>query len=78
MAISPIAHVALLHTEISSGLRLAPKMGMKSAANRTKYQTKSIYKIKQFQINNISYISIYEHGICVIHDYNLKKKTGSK
>lgn len=31
MEISPIAHVALLHTEMNSGFRLVPKIGMKSA-----------------------------------------------
>jgi len=31
MEISPIAHVALLQTEMNSGFRLVPKMGMKSA-----------------------------------------------
>lgn len=31
MEISPIAQVALLHTEMNSGFRLVPKMGMKSA-----------------------------------------------
>ena len=33
MDISPIAHVALLHTDMNSGFRLAPRMGMKSAEN---------------------------------------------
>lgn len=31
MEISPIAQVALLHTEMNSGFRLVPKIGMKSA-----------------------------------------------
>jgi len=31
MQISPMAHVALLHTEIKSGLRFCPKMGKNSA-----------------------------------------------
>ena len=30
MDISPMAQVALLHTEMNSGLRLAPRMGMNS------------------------------------------------
>lgn len=29
--ISPMAHVALLHTEMNSGFRLAARMGIKSA-----------------------------------------------
>lgn len=31
MEISPMAQVALLHTEINSGFRLSPRMGMNSA-----------------------------------------------
>lgn len=31
MEISPIAHVALLQTEMNSGFRLVPNIGMKSA-----------------------------------------------
>lgn len=31
MEISPMAQVALLHTEINSGFRLCPRMGMNSA-----------------------------------------------
>lgn len=34
--ISPIAHVALLHTDINSGFRLVPNIGMKSAAQERK------------------------------------------
>ena len=30
MEISPIAHVALLQTDMNSGLRFAPSIGMKS------------------------------------------------
>lgn len=29
-----MAHVALLHTEINSGFKLAPRMGMKSAVGK--------------------------------------------
>jgi len=36
MEISPIAQVALLHTDMNSGLRFAPRMGMKSAAKGSK------------------------------------------
>lgn len=32
--ISPIAHVALLHTDINSGFKFVPSMGMKSAERR--------------------------------------------
>ena len=32
MAISPIAHVALLQTEINSGFKFLPRIGMKSPA----------------------------------------------
>lgn len=32
--ISPIAHVALLHTDINSGFKLVPSMGIKSAERR--------------------------------------------
>lgn len=35
MEISPMAQVALLHTEINSGFRLSPRMGMNSAGGRT-------------------------------------------
>lgn len=33
MQISPIAHVALLQTDIKSGLRFCPRIGKKSAIN---------------------------------------------
>ena len=36
MEISPIAHVALLQTEMNSGLRLVPNIGMKSARKKKK------------------------------------------
>lgn len=36
MEISPIAHVALLHTEINSGFKFVPRTGMKSAAKKLK------------------------------------------
>jgi len=32
--ISPIAHVALLHTDINSGFKLVPSMGIKSAERK--------------------------------------------
>lgn len=34
MEISPIAQVALLQTEINSGFRLSPRMGMNSAGGK--------------------------------------------
>lgn len=34
MHISPIAQVALLHTEMNSGFRLVPKIGMNSAKEK--------------------------------------------
>jgi len=34
MEISPIAHVALLQTEMNSGFRLVPSIGMKSARKK--------------------------------------------
>lgn len=34
MEISPIAHVALLQTEMNSGFRLVPNIGMKSARKK--------------------------------------------
>lgn len=34
MEISPIAHVALLQTEMNSGFRLVPNIGMKSAGKK--------------------------------------------
>lgn len=47
--ISPIAHVALLQTDIRSGFRFWPKIGMKSAEKRNdicdEYKTK--VKIKK-------------------------------
>lgn len=34
MEISPIAHVALLQTDMNSGFRLVPNIGMKSARKK--------------------------------------------
>lgn len=34
MEISPIAHVALLQTEMNSGFKLVPNIGMKSATKK--------------------------------------------
>lgn len=34
--ISPIAHVALLHTDINSGFKLVPSMGIKSAGKKSR------------------------------------------
>lgn len=39
MAISPMAQVALLHTEINSGFRFRPRMGINSAGNNTHKKT---------------------------------------
>lgn len=36
MQISPMAQVALLHTEINSGFRFVPRIGMNSAKGHTK------------------------------------------
>lgn len=41
MEISPIAQVALLHTEMNSGFRLVPKMGMKSARKNNIFKESS-------------------------------------
>lgn len=34
MEISPIAQVALLHTDMNSGFKLDPRIGMKSTKNK--------------------------------------------
>lgn len=45
MEISPIAHVALLHTEMNSGFRLVPKIGMKSARKNNNFTTTQITEL---------------------------------
>lgn len=61
MEISPMAQVALLHTEINSGFRLSPRMGMNSAEGK-KYtpftiqlQSAIIYILQQTKIYIFSY-----------------------
>jgi hypothetical protein len=42
MEISPIAHVALLQTEMNSGFKLVPKIGMKSAWKKQKQKVNTM------------------------------------
>lgn len=42
MHISPMAQVALLQTEMNSGFRLVPRIGMNSAEETEKYKRKII------------------------------------
>lgn len=42
MQISPMAQVALLHTEMNSGLRFVPRIGMNSAAGKEGFKPKGL------------------------------------
>lgn len=60
MEISPMAQVALLHTEINSGFRLSPRMGMNSAEDNeytpfTIQLQSAIYILQQTRIYIFSY-----------------------
>lgn len=60
MEISPMAQVALLHTEINSGFRLSPRMGMNSAEGNeytpfTIQLQSAIYILQQTKIYIFSY-----------------------
>ena len=59
--ISPMAHVALLHTEINSGFRLNPRMGINSAGG---VWTNTGYNIVTINITYIaSYVKPWHRGV---------------
>jgi len=57
--ISPIAQVALLHTDINSGFKFCPRIGRKSAANKTNNTCNNNYcpsiLLKQLYSGNFSF-----------------------
>lgn len=50
MAISPMAHVALLQTDINSGFRFVPRIGMKLAREERLAQINK-HKFKCMKVN---------------------------
>ena len=60
--ISPIAHVALLHTDINSGFKLVPSMGIKSPGRRKESQL-SEWLVHFLQMLFQHYPNIPMHGL---------------
>jgi hypothetical protein len=53
--ISPIAQVALLHTDINSGFKFCPRIGRKSAANKTTHVTSTFTPISYLNNCTVGY-----------------------